>query len=171
MTATVSPEEPLNGTLVTFTATGTAGTSAQFAVSNGNGQSANTVGASVTTPPAVIVRYANNNPVSGVNVDYTITGGGGQNHTTGGLVGGPLTVATNGSGRHCSAHGVAAGDDSGRQYVDRRGDGSAREPADVYGDGQRGRCHSHRDLVEQPSDCCGRHRSDHGALRVGDGRQ
>ena len=104
MTATVSGG-PLNGTLVTFTATGTAGTSAQFAVSNGNGQSA-TVGASVTTPPAVIVRDANNNPVSGVNVAFTITGGSGQIQTTGGLVGGPLTVATNSSrDRGCSRRG------------------------------------------------------------------
>lgn len=66
----------LTGSPVTFTATGTAGTATQMAVNAGNGQSA-TVGTAVATGPSVIVKDANNNPVSGVSVTFSIASGGG----------------------------------------------------------------------------------------------
>ncbi len=66
----------LSGSPVTFTATGIAGTATQIAVSAGNGQNA-TVGTAVATPPSVLVRDANNNPVNGVTVTWQVTGGGG----------------------------------------------------------------------------------------------
>jgi len=59
----------LTGSPVTFTATGTAGAATQIALNAGNAQSA-TVGTAVATPPSVIVRDAQNNPVSGVSVTF-----------------------------------------------------------------------------------------------------
>jgi adhesin/invasin len=47
----------------------TAGAATQIAVNGGNNQSAE-VGTAVITPPSVIVRDANNNPVSGVSVTF-----------------------------------------------------------------------------------------------------
>ncbi len=55
----------------------TAGPATQIAVSAGNGQSA-TVGTAVATAPAVIVRDASTNVVSGVSVTFAVTGGGGS---------------------------------------------------------------------------------------------
>lgn len=65
---------------VIFTATGTAGTPTSIAVGgNGNSQGqtavANTL---VANAPIVIVRDANSNPVSGVNVRFTIGSGNGK---------------------------------------------------------------------------------------------
>src|SRR5258708_23012700 len=54
----------LTNSPITFTATGTANSSAQFAIFNGNGQSA-TVSTTVSTAPSVVVRDANGNPVAG----------------------------------------------------------------------------------------------------------
>ena len=54
----------------------TAGAASQIAVSAGNGQSA-TAGTAVATAPAVVVRDANNNPVSGVSVTFAVVTGGG----------------------------------------------------------------------------------------------
>jgi len=65
------------GTPATFTATGTAGTATQMALNAGNGQSA-TAGNTVATPPSVLVRDVNNNPVSGVAITWAVTGGGGS---------------------------------------------------------------------------------------------
>ena len=53
----------------TSTVTVTAGAATQIAVNAGNNQSA-TVATAVLTPPSVIVRDANNNPVAGVNVTF-----------------------------------------------------------------------------------------------------
>lgn len=66
----------LTGSPVTFTATGTAGAATQIAIHAGNGQSA-TIGTAVTTPPSVIVKDANGNPVSGVPVTFSVSLGGG----------------------------------------------------------------------------------------------
>jgi hypothetical protein len=80
----------LSGSPVTFTATGVAGAATQIAVSAGNGQSA-TVGTAVAIDPAVVVRDAFSNPVSGVNVTFAVTGGGGTVVPT-------TAIATNASG-------------------------------------------------------------------------
>jgi len=66
----------LTGSPVTFTATGTAGAATQIAINAGNNQSART-GTAVAVPPSVIVRDANNNPVSGVGVTFAVASGGG----------------------------------------------------------------------------------------------
>jgi hypothetical protein len=66
----------LTGSPVTFTASATAGAATQIAANAGNNQTA-AVSAAVPTPPSVLVRDAFNNPVSGVAVTFTVTGGGG----------------------------------------------------------------------------------------------
>jgi hypothetical protein len=80
----------LTGSPVTFTATGTVGAATQIAINGGNNQSA-TVGTAVATPPSVIVRDVNNNPVSGVNVTFAVASGGGTVVPT-------TAIATNASG-------------------------------------------------------------------------
>jgi len=84
----------ISGNPVTFTATGT-GPASQIAPTAGNGQSA-TVGTSVATAPAVLVRDRFGNPVPGVAVTFAIVNGGGgitgASQTTG-----PTGVATVGS--------------------------------------------------------------------------
>jgi adhesin/invasin len=62
---------------VGFTATGNAGAATQIAVSAGNGQTT-TVNTAVPVDPAVLVRDAFNNPVSGVGVTFAVTAGGGS---------------------------------------------------------------------------------------------
>src|SRR5205823_4391041 len=57
----------LTGSPVTFLATGTAGNAGSIAVSDGDNQTA-TVNTAVATPPAVVVKDANGNPVQGVAV-------------------------------------------------------------------------------------------------------
>jgi hypothetical protein len=79
----------LSGSPVTFTATGTAGTATQLAIQTGNSQSA-TTGTAVTIDPSVIVKDANNNPVSGITITFAVALGGGS--ATG------LSVTTNSSG-------------------------------------------------------------------------
>jgi len=68
-----------NGTAGTvgFTATGNAGAATQIALSAGSGQTA-TVNTAVAVDPAVLVRDAFNNPVSGVSVTFAVTAGGGS---------------------------------------------------------------------------------------------
>ncbi|MEX2179474.1 MAG: invasin domain 3-containing protein, partial [Gemmatimonadaceae bacterium] len=82
----------LSGEPATFTATGTVGAAATYAINGGIGQSA-TVGTAVPTAPSVIVRDANSNPVSGVSIDFAVTGGGGSIASPTGN-----TVTTNSSG-------------------------------------------------------------------------
>ncbi len=77
----------LTGSPLSFTATGTAGPAASIAANAGNGQTA-VAGSAVATPPSVIVRDANNNPVSGTNVtfataDGTLTGGSATTNASG----------------------------------------------------------------------------------------
>jgi hypothetical protein len=48
-----------------------------LAINAGNGQSA-TVGTTVTTPPSVILTYTNASPMSGMDVTFTVTSGGGS---------------------------------------------------------------------------------------------
>src|SRR5204863_227128 len=79
----------LSGSPVTFTATGTAGTAATIAANSPTSQSA-TAGTAVRTPPSVIVKDANGNPVGGVAVTFTPAAGSGS------VTGGRQT--TNGSG-------------------------------------------------------------------------
>ena len=62
---------------VVFTATATAGPPAKIDIAAGNGQQA-APGAPVPTPPAVLVRDANNNPVGGVQVTFEVASGGGS---------------------------------------------------------------------------------------------
>src|SRR5256886_404512 len=66
----------LNGSPVTFNATGTPGAPTSIAVSARNNQSA-AVGTAVTTPPAVIVQDQFNNPVASVAVSSASTAAGG----------------------------------------------------------------------------------------------
>jgi adhesin/invasin len=81
----------LSGSPVTFTATGTTGPATQMTTTVG-AQTA-TVNTPVSTDPWVIVRDANNNPVSGVSVTFAVTGGGGSISSPTGN-----TVVTNASG-------------------------------------------------------------------------
>ncbi len=67
----------LAGSPVTFTATGTPGTASRIAMNAGNGQTVH-VGTPVTIPPSVLVTDANNNPVQGVAVTFSIGSGGGS---------------------------------------------------------------------------------------------
>jgi len=71
-------------TEVTFTATAVPGPAASSAVSAGNEQNA-TPGSPVPVAPRVVVRDAFNNGVAGVNVQFTVSAGGGS-------VTGPATV-------------------------------------------------------------------------------
>src|SRR5207253_2837907 len=61
----------LTGSPVTFTATGTVGAAAAIAANSPTSQSA-TAGTAVTSPPSVIVKDANGNPVGGVAVTFTL---------------------------------------------------------------------------------------------------
>lgn len=81
----------LAGSPVTFTATGVAGAATQMSTAVG-AQTA-TVNTPVSTDPSVLVTDANNNPVSGVNVTFTVTAGGGSISSPTGN-----TVVTNASG-------------------------------------------------------------------------
>src|SRR5207248_2312847 len=78
----------LTGSPVTFTATGTAGAATTIAANSPTSQSA-TAGTAVTSPPSVIVKDANGNPVAEVAVTFTPAAGSGS--VTGG------TQTTNGS--------------------------------------------------------------------------
>ncbi len=69
--------DSLNGSPVTFHATGTVGDATQIALNHGDGQSAS-AGTVVGTPPSVIVTDTNNNPVAGVSVTFTVASGGGS---------------------------------------------------------------------------------------------
>src|SRR3989440_3871297 len=75
----------LSGSPVTFTATGTAGAAATIAANSATSQSA-TAGTVVSTPPSVLVKDANGNPVAEVAVTVPPAAGGG-----GGAGGGPNT--------------------------------------------------------------------------------
>jgi adhesin/invasin len=66
----------LAGSPVTFTATATAGTATQIAVSAGNNQTA-TVNTALATDPAALAQDAFGNPVPGVAITFTVTAGGG----------------------------------------------------------------------------------------------
>jgi alpha-tubulin suppressor-like RCC1 family protein/ligand-binding sensor domain-containing protein len=66
----------LAGSPLTFTASATAGPPTQIAINTGNNQTA-TVDTAVATAPSVIVRDANNNPVSGVSITFAVATGGG----------------------------------------------------------------------------------------------
>src|SRR5437588_5587661 len=78
-----------SGSPVTFTATGTAGAAATIAANSPTSQSA-TAGTAVGSPPSVIVKDANGNPVTGVAVTFAVAPGNGT------ITGGSQT--TNGSG-------------------------------------------------------------------------
>jgi adhesin/invasin len=67
----------LTGSPVTFTATGVPGAASRIAMNAGNGQTVH-VGTPVTIPPSVLVTDANNNPVAGVGVTFSISSGGGS---------------------------------------------------------------------------------------------
>src|SRR5213075_1286202 len=80
----------LAGSPVIFTATATAGTAATIAANSPTSQPG-TAGAAVSSPPSVIVKDANGNPVSGVAVTFSATGANGTVN--------PATpVTTDGSG-------------------------------------------------------------------------
>src|SRR5204863_198856 len=66
----------LSGSPVTFTATGTAGTAATIAANSATSQSA-AAGTAVSTPPSVIVKDANGNPVAQVAVTFAVAPGNG----------------------------------------------------------------------------------------------
>ncbi len=82
----------LTGSPRTFTATGTAGTATNLAATTATTQGA-TVGSPVAAPPSVKVSDASGNGVSGVNVTFSITAGGGTSSPAS-----PTTIATNASG-------------------------------------------------------------------------
>ncbi|MEZ4412098.1 MAG: Ig-like domain-containing protein [Gemmatimonadales bacterium] len=67
----------LTGSPVTFTASATAGSATQIGASAGNAQTGE-VGAAVAQAPTVTVQDANNNPVAGATVTWTVMGGGGS---------------------------------------------------------------------------------------------
>jgi adhesin/invasin len=82
----------LTGSPVIFTASGTTGTATTLAANSATAQSA-TVGTAVGAPPSVKVTDAGGNPVSGVSVTFTLTGGGGSTTPAS-----PAVVSTNASG-------------------------------------------------------------------------
>src|SRR5207237_1324601 len=67
----------LSGSPVTFTATGTAGAAATIAANSPTSQSA-PAGTAVTSPPSVIVKDANGNPVAQVAVTFAVAPGNGS---------------------------------------------------------------------------------------------
>src|SRR5207253_6583692 len=67
----------VSGSPVTFTAPGTAGTAAAIAASSPTSQTA-TVGTAVGSPPSVIVKDANGNPVAEVAVTFAAAAGSGR---------------------------------------------------------------------------------------------
>src|SRR5207302_71911 len=75
----------LSGSPVTFSAAGTAGTAATDAAHRATSHSA-TAGTAVSTPPSVIVKDANGNPVAQVAVTFAVAPGNGTitgaSHTT-----------------------------------------------------------------------------------------
>ncbi|HVH68130.1 MAG TPA: Ig-like domain-containing protein, partial [Gemmatimonadales bacterium] len=127
----------LTGSPVTFTATGTAGNAGSIAANVGDNQTA-TVGTAVATPPAVIVKDANGNPVSGVSVTFAVASGGGSitgptpvtnangiakvGSWTLGTVAGPNTLTATSTGLNGSpviftATGAAGAPDPGKSLV------------------------------------------------------
>ena len=64
-------------TAITFSATSTAGAAASAAKSAGDNQTG-TAGVAVAVPPAVIIKDANGNPKSDVQVTFTVASGGGS---------------------------------------------------------------------------------------------
>src|SRR5213075_472462 len=66
----------LAGSPVIFTATATAGTAATIAANSPTSQPG-TAGAAVGSPPSVLVKDANGNPVAGVAVTFSATGANG----------------------------------------------------------------------------------------------
>ncbi|MDB4915480.1 MAG: Ig domain protein group 1 domain protein, partial [Gemmatimonadetes bacterium] len=104
---TLSATAATGSATATFTATATAASASQIVINAGDAQSAS-AGSPVATPPSVIVRDQYNNPVSGVTVTFSVTGGAGS-----ATVPGPVTsgsgIATVGSwtlgsgGSGCSA--------------------------------------------------------------------
>src|SRR5207302_2523990 len=71
------------------TATGTAGAAATIAANSPTSQTA-AVGTAVSTPPSVIVKDANGNPVAGVAVTFAAAPGNGT------ITGGTQTTSTSG---------------------------------------------------------------------------
>lgn len=93
----------LTGSPVRFTSTTTVGAPASVVVTSGDGQTA-TVGTTVPIDPAVQVTDQFGNPVAGVGVSFTVTGGGGS------VTGSTPTTAADGSASVGSwTLGVAAG--------------------------------------------------------------
>lgn len=90
---------------LTFSATGIAGAAASIALSSGDAQT-DTVGATLVIPYAVLVTDANANPVSGVNVTWAVTAGGGSI---------PGVSSTNASGIATATH--TFGNSPGAQTV------------------------------------------------------
>ncbi|HUG27873.1 MAG TPA: Ig-like domain-containing protein [Gemmatimonadales bacterium] len=82
----------LAGSPVTFTANGTAVGATTIAANSATSQSA-TVGTAVAEAPSVLVTGAGGVPVSGVEVTFAVTSGGGSTSPAS-----PATVATNASG-------------------------------------------------------------------------
>src|SRR5438552_1570649 len=68
----------LSGSPVTFTATGTAGAAAAIAANSPTSQST-PAGTAVSSPPSVLVKDANGNPVAGVAVTFAAAAGRGGN--------------------------------------------------------------------------------------------
>jgi adhesin/invasin len=89
----------VSGSPVTFTANGTASAASSIIVNGGNNQSA-TVNTAVATPPSVLVRDVNANPVAGTVVTFTVVTAGAQ-ISNGATTGTTLTVTT-------GANGIAA---------------------------------------------------------------
>jgi hypothetical protein len=79
----------LTGSPMTFTATGAPAAASKMSMNGGNGQTVH-VSTPVTQPPSVLVTDAYNNPVSGVSVNFAVTGGGGS------VTGSPAITSTSG---------------------------------------------------------------------------
>lgn len=82
----------LAGNPILFTATGILAVNT-LSVNAGNNQTA-TVGTAVATPPSVVVRDGNNNPVPNVSVTFTVIGGGGSVNPVGAVLTDGAGVAT-----------------------------------------------------------------------------
>jgi len=82
----------LGGSSVTFTASGLAGAAASIEANSTTNQNG-TVNTAVADPPSVLVEDAFGNPVSGVEVTFAVTAGGGTI-----VPAGPTTVSTDANG-------------------------------------------------------------------------
>ena len=117
----------LDGSPVTFHATGVTGAAATIAINGGDGQTAD-AGTAVAVDPSVLITDAHGNPVSGVSVTFAVESGGGS-------VGGGSAV-TDGSGIAAAASWTLG--DPGENTLSATSDGLSGSPVTFHATGVTG---------------------------------